>query len=139
MKPPLLLPLGAREIGCEWVFEEGGFGITAKTDEAGQPVIGVYPLSKDGLPSGHQTEYAYQRLLIRIVAGYDKGKAIVVFADVEITGIGMNLRVLVPPHLMESGLDRHLSAKWGSPPPRRYEPPANGNWAIEPTVRIVDA
>jgi hypothetical protein len=76
--------------------------------------------------------------LIRIVAGYDKGKAIVVFADVEITGLGMNLRVLVPPYLLESGYARHLSAKWGDPPPYRYEPPTNGNWAVAPMVRIMD-
>ena len=133
--PPL--PLGAKTIGREWPIEEGGFGATAKTDEAGQPIIGLYPLNRNGQPCGQASEYFYQHLMIRIVAGYDnRYKAVVVYADVEVTTHGMNLRVLVPPHLMERGLDRYLSAAWGSAPPQTYEAPTNANWLVMPVPQV---
>lgn len=131
-----LLPLGARKIGLVWPVQEGGFGVTACTDSAGQPVIGLYPLNPEGRPSGQETSYAYQRLLIRLVVGYDTDRrAIIVFADIEVAPRGLLLRVVIPPNLAARELDTHLSVKWGSKPPSFYEAPANGNWPGEPAIR----
>ena len=131
--PPF--PLEIRKIGCIWPIEEGGFGVTASMDATGQPMIGFYPLNPEGQPSGQETLYAHQRLMIRVVTGFDaQHRAIVVFADAEITAEGLGLRVVMPQRLVERGYDRYLFVPWNSPMPRLYEAPVNANWPDAPRL-----
>ena len=133
-------PLGAKKIGRLWPIEEGGFGVTACTDATGQPIIGIYPLKPNGQPAGQEILYAHQRLMIRIVIGHDvRAKAIVVFADIEVTPQGMGLRVLMPQWLMARGYDSHLLARWGSPAPRLNEAPVNSNWPNPPSLIAINS
>ncbi len=137
MTPPL--PFNARLIGLQWPTEHGGIGVTARTDEAGQAIIGLYPLNPAGEASGQATEFAHHRLMIRVIAGYDENcKAIIIYADIEITALGVGLRVVVPPHLMSRGYDRYLFAAWGSRSPRLHDAPANANWPLAPLLRKTD-
>jgi len=111
------LPLNAKEIGLEWPIEEGGIGVTARTDSAGLPYIGLYPLSPNGNSTGYVVEFTRERLMTNIVAGYVKGHAILVFIDVEVTVRGLHLRVVMPPAMLNCGYDRSLSARWGTKSP----------------------
>ena len=116
------LPLNAEEICLEWPIEEGGFGVTARTDPTGQPIIGIYGLDPERKVPGPESRYGYDHLMIRVVAGVDEqDRAIIVFADIHVTADGLALRVLVPSYLISHGYDRYLFAPWAKPsaPARR--------------------
>jgi hypothetical protein len=126
------LPLNARRIGVEWPIPEGGIGATARTDDAGQPYIGLYPLCPKGQPACQPIEFPRSRLMIDVVVGYDRGLEIVVFIDAEITSWGLNLRVVVPTHIGFLRTRRRLSARWGSPSPQFHNCPTTADWLVFP-------
>ncbi len=135
------LPRNAEGIGCLWKIEEGGFGITSRTDAAGQPIIGIFPLNRFGLPAGRTAEFPFRdHLIIRLIAGYDaRGRGIVVYADTTVTMLGIKLRVLVPPFMIMRGLRRYFFVPWTEPLPIFTKAPANSNWSILPMPREVFA
>ncbi len=67
MKP---IPLNAPEIFVEWRKGECGLGITAFTDEAGRPFIGLYPLNWDGTAIGAPVYFQRSRLMADIMVGF---------------------------------------------------------------------
>ncbi len=108
------LPPQAGKIGCVWITDEGGFHVTAKTDSIGHSVIGVATFDRRRHRSTSATEYLYDRIMPRLVVGYDGcGKAIAVHAQIEVTDRGLEVRVLVPPYLQNRKIKHYLFAPWG--------------------------
>jgi hypothetical protein len=109
------LPLNAARIRLEWPIEQGGFAVTARTDRAGLPIIGLYSLNPKGLPTGEPIEFAHGQLVLRVVAGHDEEQhPITVIADIIIDYQGLALRVIMPEHMIERGYDRYLFVAWSS-------------------------
>ncbi len=107
------LPMQAEEIGCVWITDEGGFHITAKTDSVGHSVIGVATFDRRRKTPSPATEYLHDHVLHRLVVGYDGcGKAIAVYAKIEVTERGLEVRVLVPPVLKARRVNHYLFAPW---------------------------
>jgi|GEM_PF-4631325 len=117
-------PLAAEKIGLEWPIEEGGIGITARTDETGQPYIGLYPLDPTGQPAGECCEFPRSRLMIDVVAGYRRGQAIVVYLHADVTERGLDMRVIMPVYMARRGYPHRLSASWEGVSLQLYEDPA---------------
>ncbi|MGB9152203.1 MAG: hypothetical protein WCD70_03845 [Alphaproteobacteria bacterium] len=126
------LPLDAGEIYVHWRIEGGGIGVTAFTDEAGDPYIGLCPLNWNGDPCGPPLYLQRMRLMADIVVGFMSRKPVVVFVDAEITSHGLQVRISEPPHLTRFGHPRHISARWGDPPPthRMILYPAHFDWFV---------
>ena len=133
------LPLDASEIYVHWRIDGGGIGVTAFTDEAGDPYIGFYPLNWNGDPCGPPLYFRRMRLMADIVVGFTSQKPVVVFVDAEITTRGLQVRVDQPLCMAHLGYPRHISARWGDPPPmhRMTLYPANTNWVINPYFREI--
>jgi hypothetical protein len=131
------LPLDAEEIHIKWRIDEGGIGVTAYTDEAGLPYIGLYPLNWEGQPTGLPVRFQRRRLMADVVAGFLKRKPIVVFIDAEATARGLELTTDPPPVIVARGYERHKFSSWGSEAPRyaMIVHPANSNWPIIPYPR----
>ena len=109
------LPINAPRIKLEWPIEQGGFGVTARTDRAGLPIIGLYPLDPKGLPTGKPIEFAHGQLVLRVVVGHDEEQHVItVIADIIIDYRGLALRVIMPEHMIECGYDRYLFVAWSS-------------------------
>ena len=130
MKEPL--PLTAEDIDLKWRIKEGGIGLTASTDEAGIPCIGLYPLNSLGNPIGAPLSFQHERLMCRLVAGYIKRQPIVVFIDAEITARGLDARYVPPLIIRARGYEPHKFAAWGSEAPCYHLTvcPANSNWPV---------
>ncbi len=106
-------PLNAAKIRLEWPFEQGGFGVTARTDRGGLPVIGLYRLDPEGKPTGEPLEFAHDQLVQRMVVGHEKWNSIItVIADILVSDQGLALRVVMPQHMIERGYDRYLFVPW---------------------------
>jgi hypothetical protein len=132
------LPLNALEIFVEWRLDNHGLGVTAFTDEAGLPYIGLYPLDWSGIPTGLPTYFQRRRLMADVVVGFVWGQPIVVFIDAEVTVRGLDLRLCLPVLLTpQGGYPRHLSARWGDPAPKFHGFPANNNWLVQPKLRDI--
>lgn len=117
MKEPL--PFNARPIYVPWRKNEFGIGVTARTDGAALPYVGLYPLDWDGKPMGSPIYFFRQRLMADIVVGQLWHKPVVLFVDAEVMGRGLAVRLRLPLSLAGHGGNiRHLSAKWGDPEPR---------------------
>jgi len=123
------LPLNADDIGLLWPIEEGGFGITASTDEAGLPYIGLYTLNRLGDPMSPPLHFQHQRLMCRLIAGYIRRHPIVVFIDAEVSCRGLNVRFTPPTIIKQRGYKNLKFAAWGSEAPRYHFTifPANSN------------
>ncbi len=128
-------PIDAEEIHIKWQIEGGGLGVTAFTDEAGLPYIGLYPLNWAGEPTGLPSRFQRIRLMADVVVGFVERKPIVVFIDAEVTQRGLELRLCLPLHMAKLGHPRYLSARWGGEKPiyRMRIFPANTNWVINPS------
>jgi hypothetical protein len=107
-----LLPLNAGRIRLEWPIEQGGFGVTARTDTAGLPYIGLYRLDPQNYAEPRPIEFPRDRLSIGLIAGYDGDRVIQVFIAVEITVKGLRLRVNMPQFMYERGYPRYLFVPW---------------------------
>ena len=133
------LPLNALEIYVEWRLEDYGLGVTAFTDEAGLPYIGLYPIDWEGCPTGLPTYFQRTRLMADIVVGFIWTKPAVIFIDAEVTTRGLDLTLCLPLYLSgKEDYTRHLSAKWNSPAPTFYAFPANSNWPVNPKPRDIN-
>jgi hypothetical protein len=109
-------PFGATRIWLEWPIEQGGFGVTAHTDKAGLPIIGLYTLNPKGYPTGDPTEFAHDQLVLRIVVGHDERQNLItVIADIMINHHGLALRVIMPQHMIVRGYERYLFTPWDTP------------------------
>jgi hypothetical protein len=128
------LPLDAGEIYVHWRIDGGGIGVTAFTDEGGNPYIGFYPLNWNGDPCGPPLYFQRMRLMADIVVGFTSRKPVVVFVDAEVNQRGLQVRLSEPLYLTRFGYPRHISARWGDPPPmhRLTLYPANSNWLVTP-------
>jgi hypothetical protein len=108
------LPLNADEIGFEWPIEEGGIGVTARTDQGGTPLIGLYQLKNTKRGSGRYCEFPRDRIKTGIVAGYTANrKPVKVFIDVALTPRGMEMHVSLPATLRDRGYPTQMFAAWG--------------------------
>lgn len=104
-------PLNASEIFVEWKQDECGLGITAYTDEAGLPYIGLYPLDFEGLPCGQPVYFQRSRLITNILVGLAQMKPVIVFIDADISLRGLDARLCIPASLGGPNLS-HLWAHW---------------------------
>ena len=111
------LPLDATEIYVNWRIDGGGIGVTAFTDEAGEPYLGIRALDWDGNPCGFPIYFRRTRLMADIVVGFVSRKPVVVFIDMELDGWGLRVRLNQPTTMQALGYPRHLSARWGGHPP----------------------
>ncbi|MDR3560895.1 MAG: hypothetical protein P4N59_05580 [Negativicutes bacterium] len=127
-------PSRASDIYVEWVTTEGGIGVSAFLEANGQFVIGIYPLSHIGHPSGLPSWFRQNRLVSDVTVGYRDQKPLVIPVDIEVTARGISLIVAVP--FMDTAFPRFLSAQWGSKPPRYFRTcPVNSNWPVMPSPR----
>lgn len=86
-------PLNAPEISVEWRHDEYGLGITAMTDEAGQPYIGLYPLDLEGIQSGQPIYFRRSRLIADILVGYNNYKPASIYIDADVSMRGLDVRL----------------------------------------------
>jgi len=112
------LPLDADEIHIKWQINEGGIGLTAFTDNAGLPYIGLYPLNSLGDATGLPVRFQRRRLMANIVAGFAQREPIVVFIDATTTPRGLELTVCPPLLIARRGYERHTFVAWDSDAPR---------------------
>lgn len=127
------LPPNSGHIYVEWVRTEGGIGVSAFTDDQGQPFIGLYPLNRMGSPNGLPCWFRRGRFMSDIVIGFRDRQPIVIYIDVEVSERGLSLIVGVP-FQGEFRYHRHSFAPWDSPQPRYgfIAGPANSNWPVIP-------
>ena len=111
------LPVNAEEIYVDYHVKEGGVGITAFTDDAGQPYLGIRVLNWEGNPCGPPVYFRRTRLMAEIVVGVVAKCPVVAFIDAEIDRSGLRVRLSPPPSTHTGMPQRHLSALWGSGPP----------------------
>jgi hypothetical protein len=106
------LPLNAREIYVTWWTAGGGVGITAYTDEAGLPYIGLYPIDEDAEPSIKPFYFQRSQLISNIVVSHTDNQPSVAFIDIEVTQKGLEVK-LIPPLLKDfRNSTRRLVAHW---------------------------
>jgi len=129
-----LLPFGVRDAYVEWTTAEGGLGVVAFTDDVGLPFIGLYPLNRMGHPNGLPCWFQRSRLMSDMAIGFRNGEPVVIFIDAEVSDWGISLIVYMPRSNAPYLLERRLSARWGSMPPRLgfSTCPANSNWLTFP-------
>lgn len=105
-------PLSAPEISVEWHKEECGLGVTAYTDEAGLPYIGLYQLDFEGIPCGQPIYFQRQRLMADVLIGLNNLKPVVVYIDADISARGLDVRLCLPLGVIGQKEPRHLWAHW---------------------------
>jgi len=134
-------PFNAEEIHLTWPIKEGGLGVTASTDDAGNPYIGLYSLNSRGEPTGWPSRFRRARLMANVVAGFMEQKPITVFIDAEVTMRGLGLTVSPPPFIVVRGYERHKFMSWDSEAPRyaMAVSPVNSNWPLMPWAKEKNA
>ncbi len=112
------LPLSASEIFVEWYKSECGIGVTAFTDGTRLPYIGLYPLDFEDCAAGLPVYFQRSRLMTPLVVGFLSSKPAVLFLDAEVTGRGLNVRLVITSCIEGKLTSRRLWAGWGEAAPK---------------------
>ena len=92
------LPKRARTIFAEWIIKEGGFQVAAWTDETGSPFLAIKTLNGIGKTTGIYDWHQGRSFTSDMVAGFNKGRPLIVRLLAEVTAEGLSLTIRLPPN-----------------------------------------